>query len=337
MTRKISTVIGIALTVLACGIAETQGSIVTLNNGFRFSVAGQPAQAISFDTANAVTRGSTSGTVFRRGSDYGRFETNDISPLTDLRPTSVTNVLSPGSWTSPQDIRYYSFQGQTGNRGRISLDWGPGRAAQQLGGIPVAQRQADLVVLEWASNEGYVTRVSMDGGSVWSDWIYTPGRVVYPYDLAAPVADGNRLLGWATLIDFRDFTIPGVGRVPNGGLVTNVEFQSLLQGDVGDPVGSAFGALTLGGFNVQTTFRNPQTGQPFRNSGVTTYSGGTDLTADIFYVASLHSLVSISGGQGLFGFGGGLASHNVPEPASMAIWSIAGLVAGVSAIRRRTK
>ncbi len=280
----------LATALVVCTVAtQAQAAVVTV-----YEFTGFSGNSVTFDTNNAVRGGTTSGTGYITGSGMTNFRANHLNPVNfDIRPTMVVNNGNTPDFTKgATSAAYHQFQGHLGIRGSLQLGWG--MTGPNPNAVPNSPGN-DLVVMEWSNCEGYLTRVRTFGGG-WSGWRYTPAQWR---------AVSSQLFTWQTLLDFSDF-----GVAP-GQFVTDVEFQSLLQGDAGTPSGPGFD------FNpatptVGTTFINPQTGNPFAASGVSGFFNETDLTADIWYVASLHDILE------------------VPEPATLIA-----LVAGLALIGRK--
>ncbi len=293
MHRSCFAAVGCALLIAQTSFATS----VTVNEN-RVDIVGPPGNSVTFDTANAATTGTSSllpSTNFNTGSGGTAFRNSHNLPLGfDLTPTMFVNCdtsypAGTGFNRGAASVSYYSFSGNTGVRDLTTAGWGSKGSPNGVG--------SDLLVMEWSNNEGYLVRVSTDGGANYSGWRYTPAAW-------SAHDDANGIFTWQTLVDYSDFGVAA------NQFVTNVQFESVLAGDKGTLSGSSY-LLDPNG----TLLVNPQTGNPFAASGVPDYSAGTDLTADIWYVASLNNLAP------------------VPEPSTWVLGTIA--LAGTCIIRRR--
>lgn len=308
-SQRFSTTIAAILFCLAwLGSDRAHSAVVTVNEN-RIDLGGPPGNNVTFDTKNAVTTGTTNllpNLGFATGSGNTNFRNRHNSPGgANLTPTMIVNndssyALGTGFNRGGTSVQYYSLRGNTGNRDSITVGWGT--TGSNLNGSPNGAG-ADLLVMEWSNNEGYLVRVSTNGGTNYSDWRYTPAAWS-----AHNSSDGH--LTWQTFVDYSDF-----GVAP-GQSVTNVQFSSILAGDKGLLSGSSYLLDNVNG----TPLINPQTGLAFANSGISGYSNGTDLTADIWYAVSLNDIAAVA---------------EVPEPASLVAWTLIAMVAVSVSWRRR--
>ncbi len=227
--------------VLACllvvaGLTGSTGAMaatITLDGQyFSGGTASGPA-TLSFDTAHAVNAadysrnpdGTPRGVTAYQGGLYrSDFEVNRIaaSARDDLRDASV-GCLFFDSFCSAEGrgIRYWSLTPDTAANG------GQGDRLDGLlqigfsGGIGIANQAGDdFVIMEWASAEGFETRLFDAVTGTWSGWLHSPATFI-----TGQTANPGTPLNSASLIDFSDF---GFG---NNAIVSWIELRAALPGD----------------------------------------------------------------------------------------------------------
>lgn len=290
--------------VMAAASGSAFGTVVTIHENPAHTL-----NSLTFDTVRVTNRAVTSGTAsYTTGSGMTDLHNQNLTPVVPpqhVRPsmlvnTDTTYAAGTGFNRSATSAGYYSLQGNVGIRGSLSVGW-----AAPDNSVQVSQNTAgaDLAIMEWSNNEGYLVRVQDASSGGWSGWRYTPASWS-ANDGAATLTHRT----WITLLDYSSFGIA------SGGNVSRVEMMSVLAGDAGtggaagglDPSGYAFDPSNPG---TGTLLANPQTGNPFSLGPIAPYYTNSDLTADIWYVVSLSNLIPSPGAGALLGLGGLLAAR----------------------------
>ncbi|MGH7130662.1 MAG: hypothetical protein ACREJO_01795 [Phycisphaerales bacterium] len=300
--RKGIVVIVVGTTLMA---AAANASVVTM-----YASPSQVGNSLTWDTANVTNRATTSGTAaYTVGGGLTDLHNENLTPAIPpqhVRPsmlvnTDTTYAAGTGFNRGATSAGYYSFQGNLGIRGSLSVGWAaPDNTT--LGSSNGAG--ADLAIMEWSNNEGFLVRVQDTLSGQWSGWRYTPAS------WAAADTAGTTYRTWVTLLDYSSFGIS------SGGSVQRVEMMSILAGDAGtggNGTGLDANGYAFDPFNptTGTIFNNPQHGGAFTNGPIMPYYTTSDVTADIWYVVSLNSLV--------------------PAPSALAVVGLSGL----TLVRRR--